>query len=355
METEQNNPVSTQIAKATEIENQEFIKKMLNKRTIRSYVLVITGTILYSIGVVWLLQIGGFFSGGVTGTSQLIVGLVIKFGGPTSIEKFLGIFVGLINVPLVLWGWRGVSRRFAVLTVISIVLQSLTITLLTNLTISPFVKLLESGEGLIDALRDGNLNILKTAENVALQEAFMKNMQTGTKIILALIGGGITGMGAALCLKAGGSTGGMDIIANYLMMKKRIAFTKYQSTVDVTIILLSSLISVENVLYTLVRLYIYIRVIDMIYTNYKITRIEVISSNGEELRQALLKQFHHGITIFDAVGGYTLSNRKVLEMYVSAYEVHDYIRIIHIIDPCAFVVTTKVRILSGNYIQKTII
>ena len=66
-------------------------------------------------------------------------------------------------------------------------------------------------------------------------------MSTGTRLLLAVIGGFVCGLGAALCLKAGGSTGGMDIVANFLQVKKQLPFTKIQSTVD-TIIILSSII-----------------------------------------------------------------------------------------------------------------
>ena len=97
--------------------SEEEQQKLQRRKTIKSYLLVILGTLIYSVGVVWILRIGGFFSGGVTGTSQLIVGLIEKFGGSSAIRGYLGMFVGLINVPLCLIGWRGVSKRFVILII----------------------------------------------------------------------------------------------------------------------------------------------------------------------------------------------------------------------------------------------
>lgn len=352
------NPVSKQIAHAANIENQEYVTKMLRKKTIKAYTLVVLGSIIYSIGVVWILQIGQFFSSGVTGISQIIVRFPTLWGGK-SIEGYLGLFMGLINTPLIIWSWKGVSKRYAVLTVISILVQTLFTTLLANFTISPFVNLLDgSGVGLVEAIKQGKLNIFNNSKEMKdVVEAFKVNMatDTGLKVILAIIGGGVTGIGAALCLKAGGSTGGIDVVSSYLQVKKRMSFTKYQSIIDCTIIFISTIFDVERVIYTLIRLYVYLKIIDMIYNSYKITRIEVITSKGEELRQALIDKFYHGVTIFDAVGGYTLTGRKVLEMYVSAYEVQDYLRTINIVDPGAFVVSTQVKIMAGRYIQKTIV
>ncbi len=351
------NPVSKQIAHAANIENQEYVEKLIRKKKIKSYILIVLGSIIYSIGVVWILQIGQFFSSGVTGTSQIIVRLPTLWGGK-SLENYLGLLMGLINTPLIIWSWRGVSKRYAVLTVISIAIQTIFTTLLTNFTISPFATLLDgSGLGLVEAIKEGKLNIFNRSEEMLqLVENFKADMatDTGTKVILAIIGGGVTGIGAALCLKAGGSTGGIDVVSSYLQMKKRVSFTKYQSIIDCIIIFISTIFDVERVLYTLIRLYVYLKVIDMIYNSYKITRIEVITSKGEELRKALIGKFYHGVTIFDAVGGYTLAGRKVLEMYVSAYEVQDYLHIINVIDPGAFVVSTQVKIMAGRYIQKTI-
>ena len=110
-----------------------------NNQLIKSTMLVVLGTIIYCFGVVWILQLGGFFSGGVTGASQLIVGLIEKFGGPKSIRGYLGVFVGLINLPLLIVGYRGVSKHFVILTIISIVLQTVLISIIANLSISPFI------------------------------------------------------------------------------------------------------------------------------------------------------------------------------------------------------------------------
>ncbi len=320
---------------------------------------VVLGSVIYSFGVVWILQLCGFFSGGVTGTSQLIVGFVGKFTNVSEIERFLGIFVALINLPLLLIGWRGVSRRFAILTVMSIAIQTVLMSLLTNFTVSPFIFFVSLGEeannlGLVDLLRSG-LNIGNNPENLVLKEMYMANMHSGTKLMYAIIGGIVTGAGAAICLKGGGSTGGMDIISNYLVMKKRIAFTKYQTIVDTTIICLSALINVENVLYTLVRLIVYLKTIQYIYKTYQTNMIQIITTKGDEIKKALLENFNHSMTIYNAIGGYTNTGKTVIEVYVNTFEVYEYLDVVKKTDPKAFVGITKIQQISGNYVQRTII
>lgn len=329
------------------------------KRWRKSIIDVVLGSVLYSFGVVWILQLCGFFSGGVTGASQLIVGLVGKFTNATQVERLLGVFVALINIPLLLIGWRGVSRRFAILTVISISIQTVLMSLLANCTVSPFIFLVSLGEevntsGLIDFLREG-LDISCSDKNMAIKSIYMAHMHSGTKILYAIIGGIVTGAGAAICLRGGGSSGGMDIISNYFVMKKRVAFTKYQSIVDTTIICLSALINVENVLYTIVRLIVYMKTIKTIYKTYQTDLIQIITTRGDEIKKALLENFHHSMTIYQAIGGYTNTQKTVIEVYLNTYEVYEYLEVIRKVDPSAFIGITKVLRISGNYNQRTII
>lgn len=51
-------------------------KEKIDRQMRKAVISVSVGSIVYALGVVWLLQLGGFVSGGVTGISQLIVGLI---------------------------------------------------------------------------------------------------------------------------------------------------------------------------------------------------------------------------------------------------------------------------------------
>ena len=61
------------------------------------------------------------------------------------------------------------------------------------------------------------------------------------------------------------------------------------------------------------------------------------------------------MTIYDAVGGFSNRNKKVIEVYAMNFEIPEYINIINRIDPKAFVVITKVKTIRGNYVQRTVI
>ena len=315
---------------------EQVKNKLVNffdKRTRHSLFLTIVGTLIYSVAVVWLLNSGEFFAGGITGISQLISKAV--WG---SIKPIVGIFIGVINLPLFLIGTRGVSKKFAILTLSSVGLQMVAIALFQMIADNGFNPI----EDLVRIGTDSNGNII---------------FDNGARLLVAILGGAVSGYGLALCLKAGGSSGGMDVISNYLLVRKNISFTKYSFTVDLIIISCSAFFGLETALYTIIRLICSNIVVANFYTSYRMMKLQIITSNDkvEELRKKILERFHHGITIYDAVGGYTGESRKMLGIVMSMYEVDEYIAFIEKNDPKAFIEVFELKSLHGNYVKRTVV
>lgn len=309
----------------SESSNQKQRYHFFDQKTLMMSLLVVTGTLIYSIGVVWCLNLGEFFAGGVTGISQLVSYAI--FG---KITPYLGIFIAAINIPLFLIGFKHVSLKFAVLTLMSVGLQTVFVTLLQWLSdkgFNPMSQIVSEGS----------------------------TLDNGTRLLLAIIGGFISGFGNAMCLRAGGSSGGMDVIANALLVKKNISFTKYSFIVDCCIIGCSSLISVPTALFTVVRLIVSVLTIDKFYRIYKYVKIQVITEHAEEIREAILEKFYHGITIYTVTGGYTMKEKKVLEIFASQYEMQSYLLEIRKVDPMSFITVSNLTRIEGNYVKKTII
>lgn len=299
-----------------------YFQKLWKKDGVSQIVQIIVGSIISSMAVVWFYELGGFFSGGVTGLSQIIVRLLGKRG----IVISTGIFIAGLNVPLFIFAWRSLSKRFAFYTLIAVLLQS------------SFVSLFEY-------LR----------EHAGINPMNLPGIGDNT-LLLAILGGLVAAIGSSLCLKTGGSNGGTDIIANYLLVKKNIPFSRYSFIMDATIILLAGfLFNIPTALYTIVRLIVYLLAINQIYNTYRTMRLEIITTKNEEVRTELLKQFHHGITMYKAIGGYTLEEKVVLVVLTSAYEVRSYIELVRRIDPKAFITVMAVTLVEGNFNKKTIV
>ena len=77
---------------------------------------MLVGTLIYCLAIVWILDLGSFYAGGVTGISQIIETITVDITGK-QIPGFKSIFIAILNVPLFLIGYKGVSKRFAILSV----------------------------------------------------------------------------------------------------------------------------------------------------------------------------------------------------------------------------------------------
>jgi len=295
--------------------------RIIKNKDLRVTLAMIIGTLIYCFSVVFILDLGEFYAGGVTGVSQLLSRILQKLG--VTVSK--SIFIALFNIPLFVIGFRGVSKKFAYLSLGSILVQVISV------------------YG-FEVMRDK-----------AGLDLFAKSLGD-EKIILAIFGGLMCGIGSGISLRSGASTGGLDIISQYLSFKKNMSFTSVSLTIDAIIITLGGVVAgdVRIAVYTLIRLIIHILVLDRIHTVYNFMKIQVVSPKKEELRQELLARFNHGMTIYKAQGGYTGQDLYVLEIIVSSFEVADYKTVIKKVDQKAFISVAAVKEIDGNFNKNVI-
>ena len=298
------------------------IVNFFKKRDVSVVLGMLVGTLIYCLAVVWILDLGSFYAGGVTGISQIIETIVIRITGKP-ILGFKSFFIAILNVPLFLIGYKGVSKRFAILSVGSIAMQTIFIALLeylkTEFGINPFVALVND------------------------------------KLLLSVLGGLLTGLGCGIALRVGSSTGGMDIISQYVSFKKNISFAKFSLSVDLAIIIVSGFVgTVETAIYTIIRLIVGILVLDKVHTIYKYMKVSIITEEKDRMREELIARFNHGITIYSAVGGYTNKTKYVLETVVSSYEAEEYKNIAMQIDPHCFITYTGIKQIYGLFNRNAI-
>lgn len=308
----------------------KVISFMKNKN-IRAILGMVIGTLIYCIGVVWILNLGKFFGGGVTGISQILTTIFKKIG----VDVSMSVFILALNIPLFLIGWKGVSKRFAVLTLGSVVLQSVFVFVLeylqTTYHLNPFATFTETGEII------SNFDMLT----------------------LSLLGGLTCGVGAGITLKYGASTGGVDIISQYFSFKKNVSFAALSLSIDLSIVAVTILMpeilgGVEIAVYTIIRFIINVLVLDKVHTTYKMIKISIVTSEKEKMRVALISKFSHGVTIYDATGGYTNTQKYVFESVVSSFEIAEYRQIAHDVDPAVFITYSPISNIDGRFNKKAI-
>ena len=159
---------------------------------------------------------------------------------------------------------------------------------------------------------------------------------------MALFAGIINGLGAGLVFKAGFTSGGTDIINQII--------AKYGHTSIGTAMLMSDGLIVvagcfffgfTKFLYALVVLYLISLLSDKVLLGISNNKaVYIITDKEDEVKDYIVNYLHHGITMFNARGGYTKDKQDVLMCVIPTSE---YIRLrdgIKTIDDEAFFVVT---------------
>ena len=314
------------------------IKKMLTKplsdewkKNIVCVIMVTISTVIYCMGVMWFLEPASLYSGGVTGIAQLISNSCSRF---FNLKIDLGLIVFLINIPILIFGWKKVSKRFVICSVISIILQ----TVLMN----EIIPVIDFG--------------INTGLNPITGVMFPGSGSEMDLLLLSFVGGFISGVGSALALRYGTSTGGVDILAQAVSFKKNISIGFISLVVNVIIAILGAFLfgNPAVAFYTIIRIIVQSVITDKVHTAYNFLKVEIVTTKTQEVSQLLLSDIGRGITIINAIGAYTHTEKSVLEIIISSYEMHRVIDDAKRVDPSVFISVSPVRRVIGNFKRKTI-
>ena len=272
--------------------------------------IMIIGVFLYVLAMNMFISPANLYTGGVTGIAQLIIAFASSAFG---IQLSLGGLIFLLNVPLLYLAWRSIGKRFAVLSILTVVLQSI------------ILELVPMG---------------KFSDDILLNAVF---------------GGVLIGVGVGMILKIGASTGGTDIVFQYLSMKFNGSFGKYSFAINAIIILIAGLTQGwETALYTIISIYITSVVIDKIHTVHQNLTLYIVTSKEDEMIKSLQQQLYRGITILEGRGAYSKNDKSVLMMVLSSYELYEALAVIKMVDEQAFTNVVRSEMVQGYFLKKEI-
>lgn len=174
---------------------------------------------------------------------------------------------------------------------------------------------------------------------------------TDDMLLAAFYGGAIVGLGLGLIYFAGGSTGGADALGQILWKTKRIPIGRTLIVIDVIVLGAATIIFIplEQIMYSLIFIYVEIKVIDMVLNGIRSNqRVMIITNEAEELKMALFNSLGRGLTVFKGLGGYTDTERTMLTMVLPEKNIPEVRRIISHVDPKAFVIIHDVDQVYGE-------
>ena len=179
---------------------------------------------------------------------------------------------------------------------------------------------------------------------------------TGTSTILAPIAAAtINGFVYGMTLKLSGSTGGTDIIAALVRRwKPHISMVWMIFMLNVSVAFISYFVyglNAEPVILCIIYCYISSTVSDKILKGAKSAiKFEVITSNkyALELSDRLMKELRHGVTIIDAKGMYSNTDKQLIICVINKHQIAKFQEIVSDF-PETFAYVSSVNETYGNF------
>lgn len=173
---------------------------------------------------------------------------------------------------------------------------------------------------------------------------------TPDPLLGAIFGGMACGVGIGIVFRGKGSTGGIDLAAQILHKYVPLPFGICVALFDGVIVLTATFVfSVEQGLYALIGLFVTSRTIDLVQVGLNSSKnLMIITDHVEPVREALLNQVDRGVTVWQAEGGYTKEERRMIMCVVNQNEFSRTSQIIKLIDSNAFIVVMNASEVIGE-------
>lgn len=260
------------------------------------------GSLIYAAGIALFLDPNHLAPGGVSGIA-IILTHYLPFA--------TGTLTFLINVPLMILGVWKLGLRLMAGTVAVIVMMSG----MTNL-MAPY------GPVLTDPL------------------------------LASVVGGALLGIGIGIVFRAGGTTGGIDILVTILRRKyKHIKTNQIFLAMDVTVVAMSALAFGDLVvaLYAGIAVTATSVVLDkVLYGADEARLVYLISDKQAVISRRLLQEVDAGITLLEGRGGYTGDQKKVILCAVQKRLLPQVQQIAREEDPASFLIVTSATEIYGE-------
>lgn len=257
-------------------------------------------------GVIMFLSPVKLFDGGISGTSMLISRYTPDF-------ITLSIVLVVLNVPIFLFGLKKEGVVFTIYSIYAVIMYSTFAWIITD--VLP-----------ID---------VSSASPLAQQDLFL----------CAIFGGIISGIGSGLTIRFGGAIDGIDVLA--VMFAKKLGLSIGTFTMIYNVILYITCGIVMNSwilpLYSIVTYALGSKTIDLVVEGFDRSEAAfIITTKADEICSALSEEFENGVTIIDAKGYYSQTDKTIIYFVVNHFQVSLMKQIVHKHDPKAYIAINEV-------------
>ncbi len=266
--------------------------------------LISLGSIIFGVGLKAIVIPNGMIMGGFSGAGILIYYYTNIFTP--------GIWYLILNIPVFIFGWLFISRRFLFYSLYGAIILTIVIDLIQF-------------------------------------EIPLKDLTLAT-----LAGGTIVGAGAGIVFRSLGSLGGNDIISIILNQKFGFRIGTYNFCFNFILFLFSfGMLDTSLILYSMAMSYITSQVIEyfmMLFSERKM--IIIIADDPRKITDEIFRKLKIGVTFIKGEGAYTGKQRDIIMTVVNTFQLKRIEEITFTIEPDALLITENTFNVLGKGFSK---
>ena len=299
--------------KKQKLPSKQFEKQIINAKVefthlIRDSFLIGLGILSACFGLKGFLLPNSFIDGGVTGISLIVTEL-------SAIP--LSVLLVAINIPFLIMGFSTISRKFALRSIIAIVLLAISV---------HFIQV---------------------------------PIITDDKLLIAVFGGFFLGLGIGLSIRGGSVIDGTEVLAVFVSRKTSLTIGDVILVFNVLIFLVAAYVfSIEIALYAILTYLAASKTVDFVVSGIEeYLGVTIISDKSEEIRLAIIEKLGRGCTLYLGKKGYakrgeTLKQTEIVYTLITRLELARLHTEIDKIDKDAFIVMHSIKDAKGGMIKK---
>lgn len=284
----------------------DIMKKVLQSIRALNFVLLAIAGIINAIGVTIFIAPVKLYDSGISGTSILLSQV-------TPEAWSLSVFLLLLNIPLFLYGLKKQGVVFTIYAIFTVSIYSLSAWLITD--------------------------ILPIDVSVASPLA-------GSDLLLcALFGGIISGIGSGMAIRFGGAMDGIEVMAVIFAKRIGISVGTFVMLYNVILYIVCGIVMQSWILplYSIVTYAAALKTIDYIVDGLDRSKAAtVVTTKSEEVGSAISETFECGITVTQAKGFYSNTDRTVLYVVLNRFQIGKMKDIVRSIDKDAYISVAEV-------------
>lgn len=277
----------------------------MKKTELKQYIFIILGSFAMAFGTVCFLSPNEIITGGGVGISLLLHALFPQIT--------LGIIIAVVSIPFLILSYIYFGKYYLFKTFIVVLL------------LSTFTDILKE--------------ILKI-------EAITHDI-----LLAAVFGGIFIGLGVGLVIKGRASTGSTSVVGEIVAKKTKYKAAEVLLAIDAVIMFASVFVynDIDKSLYSMLSVYVGIRVLDIILTGRPSKKIvNIVSNNVEVLKEQIRERIEEHGTILTGIGLHQGQNKTIIYVTVDAGKIDLLKNLITKYDPDAFMIITEASEFLGR-------